>query len=158
MIEKKLVLVAILGSVLLLSGALAFQYIGGYPPCKLCYWQRYPHIIAIFFGVIYFYTLIAKIAYISSAAAFLSAAFGAYHFGIEQGFWPGPNTCSSGDVSTLSTDALIEQIMSAPITKCDEVVWSFLDISMAGWNTIFSAFLGILWIRIFMKNKNKAVV
>ena len=49
MIEKKLVLVAILGSVLLLSGALAFQYIGGYPPCKLCYWQRYPHIIAIFF-------------------------------------------------------------------------------------------------------------
>ena len=157
MTEKKLVLAAILGSLLLLLGAFAFQYIGGYPPCKLCYWQRYPHIIAVFFGVIYFYTFMAKMVYISSAATFLSAAFGAYHFGTEQGFWPGPNTCSSGDVSTLSTDALIEQIMSAPITKCDEVVWSFLDISMAGWNTIFSAFLGILWIRIFMKPKTKAV-
>ena len=157
MIEKKLVLVAIFGSVLLLSGALAFQYIGGYPPCKLCYWQRYPHIIAIFFGVFYFYSSMTKIAYISGGASFLSGAVGAYHFGIEQEFWPGPNTCSSGNVSNLSTDALIEQIMSAPITKCDEVVWSFLDISMAGWNTIFSAFLGILWIRILMKPKNKAV-
>jgi len=157
MSEKKFVLVAILGSLSLLLGAFAFQYIGGYPPCKLCYWQRYPHIIAIFFGVIYFYTLIAKIAYISSGASFLSAAFGAYHFGIEQGFWQGPNTCSSGDVSTLSTDALIEQIMSAPIIKCDEVIWSLFNISMAGWNTIFSAFLGILWITILMKSKNKVV-
>ena len=99
----------------------------------------------------------AKIAYISGGASFLSATFGAYHFGIEQGFWPGPNTCSSGDVSNLSTDDLIEQIMSAPITKCDEVVWSFLNISMAGWNTIFSTFLGILWINVIVKSKNKVV-
>ena len=153
MIEKKLVLVAILGSVLLLSGALAFQYIGGYPPCKLCYWQRYPHIIAIFFGFIYYYTFITKLAYISGGSSFLSGAFGTYHFGIEQGFWPGPNTCSSGGVSTLSTDALIEQIMSAPITKCDEIAWSFLNISMAGWNAIFSAVLGLLWINILIKSK-----
>ena len=157
MTEKKLVLAAILGSVILLLGAFAFQYIGGYPPCKLCYWQRYPHIIAIFFGVIYLYTSMENITYISSGSSFLSAAFGAYHFGIEQGFWLGPNTCSSGDVSNLSTDALIEQIMSAPITKCDEVVWSFLSISMAGWNTIFSVFLGILWINVLMRSKNKVV-
>ncbi len=75
MIEKKLVLVAILGSVLLLIGALAFQYIGGYPPCKLCYWQRYPHIIAVFLGSFIFIHLCEN-SYISSAATFLSAASG----------------------------------------------------------------------------------
>jgi|TARA_A100001388_G_scaffold265739_1_gene238216 disulfide bond formation protein DsbB len=149
--QKRLTFIAILGSVLLLLGALAFQYLGDLPPCKLCYWQRYPHIIAIIFGVIYSFTSIGTIVVIPAVAAFSSAGVGAYHFGIEKAFWPGPNTCSSGNINNISTDALIEQIMSAPITKCDEVLWSFLSISMAGWNTILSAFLGLLWISLFFK-------
>ena len=153
--QKRLTFIAILGSVLLLLGALAFQYLGGLPPCKLCYWQRYPHMLAIIFGVIFYYTSIVTIAVIPAVAAFSSAGVGAYHFGIEKEFWPGPNTCSSGIINNISTDALIEQIMSAPLTKCDEVLWSFLNISMAGWNTIFSAFLGLLWIGLFFKFHQK---
>ena len=153
--RKRITFIAILGSVLLLLGALAFQYLGNLPPCKLCYWQRYPHILAIIFGVIYSYTSIGTIAFIPAVATLSSAGVGAYHFGIEQEFWPGPNTCSSGNVDNISTDALIEQIMSAPITKCDEVLWLFLNISMAGWNTIFSAFLGLLWISLFFKFHQK---
>ena len=149
--QKRLTFIAILGSVLLLLGALAFQYLGGLPPCKLCYWQRYPHMLAIINGDIFYYTSIGTIVVIPAVAAFSSAGVGAYHFGIEKEFWPGPNTCSSGIINNISTDALIEQIMSAPLTKCDEVLWSFLNISMAGWNTIFSAFLGLLWIGLFFK-------
>ena len=147
--QKRLTFIAILGSVLLLLGALAFQYLGGLPPCKLCYWQRYPHMLAIIFGVIFYYTSIGTIAVIPAVAELSSEGVGEYHFGIEKEFWPGPNTCSSGIINNISTDALIEQIMSAPLTKCDEVLWSFLNISMAGWNTIFSAFLGLLWISLF---------
>ena len=153
--QKRLTFIAILGSVLLLLGALAFQYLGGLPPCKLCYWQRYPHMLAIIFGVIFYYTSIGTIVVIPAVAAFSSAGVGAYHFGIEKEFWPGPNTCSSGIINNISTDALIEQIMSAPLTKCDEVLWSFLNISMAGWNTVFSAFLGLLWIGLFFKFRQK---
>ena len=158
MTEKKLIFLAILCSGLLLLGALAFQYVADLPPCKLCYWQRYPHIIVLLFGSIYYFTLITKIAIIPATASFASAGIGAYHFGIEQKFWPGPNTCSSVGVNNLSTDDLIEQIMTAPITKCDEVLWSFLSISMAGWNSIFSTFLGLFWIAIFIKfYKNKVL-
>ena len=153
--QKRLTFIAILGSALLLLGAIGFQYLGGLPPCKLCYWQRYPHVLAIIFGVIYFYTSMGTIVFIPALAAFSSAGVGAYHFGIEQEFWPGPNTCSSGSINNMSTDALIEQIMSAPLTKCDEVLWSFLNISMAGWNTIFSAFLGLLWISLFFIFRQK---
>ena len=153
--KKRLTSIAILGSALLLLGALGFQHLGGLPPCKLCIWQRYPHGLAIIFGVIYYYNLIGTIAFISAVATFSSAGIGAYHFGIEQEFWPGPNTCSSGNVENISTDALIEQIMSTPLTKCDEILWSFLNISMAGWNTIFSAFLGLLWISLFFKFHQK---
>ena len=153
--QKRLTFIAILGSVLLLLGALAFQSLGGLPPCTLCYWQRYPHMLAIIFGVIFYYTSIGTIVVIPAVAALSSAGVGAYHFGIEKEFWPGPNTCSSGIINNISTDALIEQIMSAPLTKCDEVLWSFLNISMAGWNTIFSAFLGLLWIGLFFKFHQK---
>jgi disulfide bond formation protein DsbB len=153
--QKRLSFIAILGSALLLLGALGFQYLGDLPPCKLCYWQRYPHILAIIFGVIYYYTAIPAIVVFPAVAAFSSAGVGAYHFGIEKELWPGPNTCSSGNLNNISTDALIEQIMSAPITKCDEVLWSFFNISMAGWNTIFSAFLGLLWVSLFFKFHKK---
>ena len=154
--KKNLTLIAILGSVLLLLGALAFQYLGDLPPCKLCYWQRYPHILAIIFGVIYSYTSLGALVFIPAVAAFSSAGVGAYHFGIEKEFWSGPNTCSSGNINNISTDDLIEQIMSAPITKCDEVLWSFLNISMAGWNTLFSALLGLLWVSLFFKFQKKS--
>ena len=107
MTEKKLIFLAILCSGLLLLGALAFQYVAGLPPCKLCYWQRYPHVIVLLFGSIYYFTLITKIAIIPATASFASAGIGAYHFGIEQKFWPGPDTCSSVGVNNLSTDDLI---------------------------------------------------
>src|SRR6185437_11084972 len=32
-------------------GALAFQYIGHYPPCEMCHWQRWPHIAAAAIGL-----------------------------------------------------------------------------------------------------------
>ena len=153
--QKRLTFIAILGSVLLLLGALAFQYLGGLPPCKLCYWQRYPHMLAIIFGVIFYYTSIGTIVVIPAVAAFSSAGVGAYHFGIEKEFWPGPNTCSSGSINNISTDALIEQIMSAPLTKCDEVLWSFLNISMAGWNALISFCLFLTWLYCFLKNSKK---
>ena len=80
MTEKKLIFLAVLCSGLLLLGALAFQYVVGLPPCKLCYWQRYPHVIVLLFGSIYYFTLITKIAIIPATASFASAGIGAYHF------------------------------------------------------------------------------
>ncbi len=35
----------------LMLGALGFEYLGGYPPCEICMWQRYPHVAAIVVGL-----------------------------------------------------------------------------------------------------------
>jgi len=43
---------AAIGSIALLGGAYYFQYVVGLAPCDLCLWQRYPHMIAILFGLI----------------------------------------------------------------------------------------------------------
>ena len=35
----------------LLAGAFAFEYIGGLPPCEMCWWQRWAHMVAVLFAL-----------------------------------------------------------------------------------------------------------
>ena len=40
----------------------------------------------------------------------------------------------------------MNQIMSAPLVRCDEIPWQMLGLSMAGWNAVLSLCLCGLWI------------
>ncbi len=140
------VLLAGLGSAALLLGALAFQYIGGLPPCKLCYWQRYPHVAALLIAGLAMALGGRLLALAGAAAALATAGVGLYHTGVERGWWEGPNTCTAQGADGLSTDALFDQIMSAPLVRCDEVPWALFDLSMASWNALASLALAALWL------------
>ena len=126
-------------------GALAFQYIGDMPPCKLCYWQRYPHIAAIVIGCLALLMTTRLLPVLGAVAALITAGIGGYHTGVERTWWEGPSSCTSGSISDLSTDDLMAQIMSAPLVRCDEVPWELFTLSMASWNMIASLMLFALW-------------
>ncbi len=140
-----LILLAAGGSLALMLGALGFQYLGDLPPCKLCYWQRYPHVAAIVIGLVALALPGRILPALGLLAALATAGVGAYHTGVERGWWPGPDTCSAGDIGGLSTDQLLDQIMAAPMVRCDEVAWEFLSLSMASWNMVLSLLLAVLW-------------
>ncbi len=142
----RLVLLATLGSVAVLGGAYAFQHLGGMAPCKLCLWQRWPHGTAILIGVAILMTGEAKLAWAAAVASLSTAVIGAYHVGVEQGWWEGPATCSASGVSGLSAQQLLDQILAAPLVRCDEIAWQLAGISMAGWNAIVSLMLVALWV------------
>lgn len=144
--HRLLIVIAALGSAALLLGALGFQYIGDMPPCKLCYWQRYPHAAAVGIGVLALMIPGAVLPYLGALAALSTAGVGAYHTGVERGWWEGPSTCTSGPVGGLSPDQLMEQIMAAPLVRCDEVPWELFSLSMASWNAIASLGLALVWI------------
>ena len=144
--RRMLMLLAAAGSLALMLGAFGFQYIGGLPPCKLCLWQRYPHVVAIVIGLIALRFSNAALAWLGAAAALATATVGGYHTGVERGWWEGPTTCSSQPIGGLSTDQLLDQIMSAPLIRCDEVAWSLMGLSMASWNMIASLILAAIWI------------
>lgn len=144
--HRLLIVLAAGGSAALLLGALGFQYIGEMPPCKLCYWQRYPHAAAAGIGALALIVPGALLPYLGALAALTTAGVGAYHTGVERGWWEGPSTCTSGPVGGLSPEQLMEQIMAAPLVRCDEVPWEFLSLSMASWNAIASLGLALLWI------------
>ena len=80
----------------LLGGALAFQFWGGLYPCEMCWWQRYGHIAALVLALGSF-ALPARRWPVALAALALGVAglIGAYHAGVEYGWWMGLTGCTS---------------------------------------------------------------
>ena len=127
-------LIALLVPVGLLGGALGSQYIGGLYPCEMCYWQRWPHSAAILFAGIAF-LMPAKARLLTALAALaiaVSGAIGVFHAGVELGWWEGLTRCTTGGPLSL------DDLMKVPLVRCDQIQWSLLGISMAGWNAILS--------------------
>ncbi|HMG46622.1 MAG TPA: disulfide bond formation protein B [Allosphingosinicella sp.] len=140
--------VALLAAGGLLAAAFAFQYWGGLYPCEMCWWQRYAHIAALAFVLL---ALLAgggrALVWLAALAIAASGAIGAYHAGVELGWFEGFTQCS-WTAAGGSTEDLLKAIMAAPMVRCDEIQWSWLGLSMAGWNAILSllAALVILWL------------
>ena len=134
-----------LGSAVLLIAALGFQYIGGLAPCKMCLWQRYPHVAAVFVAALFFVFQYRPVAALGATASLATAGIGFYHAGVELSWWEGPNSCTSGAIGGMSTEDLINQIMAAPMVRCDEIPWALWGLSMAGWNALLSLALAGLW-------------
>ena len=123
----------------LLGGAFAFEYLGGLMPCNMCIWQRWPHAIIIVAALIGLRgitpTFMMGIIAISAA---VSVGLGSFHAGVEWQLWQGPSGCTAALQSNMAAADLVDQLLATPIVRCDEVAWSLLGISMAGWNAIFS--------------------
>lgn len=136
------------GSAALLLGAFGFQHLGGLLPCKMCLWQRWPHGAAVIIGVAALGLRMAPLAWLGALAAGTTGAIGAYHAGVEWGFWPGPASCSGGglDMGGMTGADLLSMNAPSGLVMCDEVVWSLMGLSMAGWNALASFALMALWI------------
>jgi len=144
---QKLAVLAAAGSLALMLGALAFQYIGGLAPCEMCIWQRWPHTIAIALGVLMFFFSSRLIALFGSLLVLFGAGLGVFHAGVEQHWWQGPTACTGSGLSL--TDNLLDMNASVHIVMCDQIAWQMFGISMAGWNAILSLGLACLWFRAF---------
>lgn len=122
----------------LMAGALGSQYLGGLYPCEMCMWQRWPHYAAIVVALLSFVVRPARVPLIWLATLLIaiSGAIGAFHAGVEYGWWEGLTRCATsfgaGGGSTL------DAIMNAPLIRCDVAPWDLLGISLAGWNAILS--------------------
>ena len=130
-------LIALLLPLGLLGGALGSQYLGGLHPCEMCYWQRWPHAVAILLAVLAFTNPAASsraraFTLLAAGAIAVSGAIGVYHAGVEARVFEGFTTC------TATGGLSLEDIMKVPLVRCDQVQWSLFGISMAGWNAIFS--------------------
>jgi len=142
-------LLAALLSAAMLAGAFGFQYIGGLAPCHLCLLERWPHAIALGLGIVVFFLPKRWLYLVGALVLAYGTGLALYHVGVEQGWWQGPTTCTSQGITGLSPDQLMDQIMAAPLVRCDVIAWSLFGISMAGWNGLLSLGLTGLWLHAF---------
>lgn len=145
MTRVQLIILAAFGSAALLAGAFTFQAFG-YAPCHLCLLQRWPHAAAVLIGVLALAVGWRFLPWLGAAAALTTAALGLYHTGVERQWWQGPTTCTSGSTVGVDPKDLLNQILAAPIVKCDVAAWDLLGISMASWNMLASLVLVFVWI------------
>ena len=144
--RRNLILLLTAFSISMILGAWVFQYVFGYPPCKLCYYQRYPHWAAAGFGLLALGISGTIFPYLAALSAAITGIIGVFHSGVERKLWEGPSTCTSSSIDGLSADELFDQIMSAPMVRCDEIPWEMLGVTMANLNAIFSLGAAVLWI------------
>ncbi|NVO22862.1 disulfide bond formation protein B [Donghicola sp. C2-DW-16] len=148
MTQRTLIGLAAFGSLAILLGAFGFQYIGGYPPCAMCLWQRWPHAAAILLGAVGVMFPSAIIAWLGALAAAVTSGIGVYHAGVEQKLWQGPTSCtgSADALSGMNATDLLSLDGPTGVVMCDAIVWDLFGITMAGYNAIFSALFCLIWI------------
>jgi len=132
-------LLAVAVPLALYGGALVSQYGFGLHPCEMCYWQRWPHQAAIVLAALALLLrgndkALRALTGLAAVAIAISGLIGIFHAGVEYGWWEGLTTCSSG----VSGPVSLNDIMAAPITRCDVPQWTLGPISLAGFNAIFS--------------------
>src|ERR1700739_3152545 len=129
-----------MGGLCLFLGALGFQYIGGYPPCEMCHWQRWPHIAGATIGIVggllvasgrLDRRLAPPVAILAIVLIATSGAIGFYHAGVEWKWWQGPSACTASFVPGQAID-----LTNIRVPMCDRAAWRLFGISMAGYNAM----------------------
>ena len=135
--QASLLLFAVSGSLLL--GALAFQFLGGLAPCEMCFWQRYAHLAVLALSGLALLSGNRALGWLAVLAMVAAAGLGLFHAGVEQKWWAGVTACTAPVAAGMSTADMLDVLMNAPLTRCDEIPWSLFGVSMAGWNALISA-------------------
>jgi disulfide bond formation protein DsbB len=156
--KKSAGLAFVLGLVTILA-ALGSQYFGGLQPCELCLEQRlsyYYGLPILLMVLITWNRLPLAVWYVAMAIVTAIFAWGAYmgafHAGVEWGFWPGPTACTGigGEMDFNSLNNM------TPVIGCDVVQFRFLGISLAGYNALISVVIvALLAVSIWAQARRK---
>ena len=135
-----------------IAGAWFFQLVLEILPCPMCLEQRYAYYFAIPLAALVALAaakgaprgvVLAGLA-ILALVALGNAVFGAYHAGVEWGFWQGPTDCTGSGFDPGKAGSLLDNLDKVKVIRCDEVQFRFLGISLAGYNALISLLMAAI--------------
>jgi disulfide bond formation protein DsbB len=133
-----LLLLAFTAAVILLT-VFALQYLADLAPCRMCIWQRWPFAILVVLGLAGAFWKPRLALALSVPLLLVSAGLAGYHVAVEQGWLALPAGCAAGGEAT-SVEELKALLAEAP-PSCDQVGFTWLGMSLAGWNLLVSLVL-----------------
>lgn len=130
-----------------LGVALGFEYIGGYPPCAFCLYERYVYVAAAFFSI-GAVAINKKIFYMWSAFAIsfiflVGIVINGYHIAVEKHLVPPPSFCQAAGLDETTVEGLSKALMNAA-PSCDQVPLKILNFSLAEYNFLEFWLLALL--------------
>ena len=133
-----------------IAGAWVFEW-AGYAPCELCLMQRWAYYAGVPLAALVAIIVARGPRGLAGAGLALlgllfigSMIFGAYHAGVEWGFWPGPSGCTGALTKADSMQDFLKQLETTKVVRCDAVAIRILGLSLAGWNAVMSAAMAAL--------------
>jgi disulfide bond formation protein DsbB len=133
------------------GGALAFQYVGGYIPCKLCLKERIPYYVSVPVMALAALSSIFRLPPLVTRLLLLiggllmtySLYLGIYHSGVEWHWWAGPTDCGAVQAPSTGSKGVLDSLNAFVPPSCDKAAGRFLGISFAGWNAVASLILAV---------------
>ncbi len=152
---KSFFLITLIVSILSLITAIYIEHIIEIKPCKLCIYQRFPYLVAIFISFLGYYfpnnilwvkllTLIFVISFVISG----------YHVGIENEFFKEFSGCTNKNINLLDKSEILNSLQNEVIS-CKNVSFKILGMSLATINMIISSLFVIIYLKIIHNEKNK---
>jgi disulfide bond formation protein DsbB len=134
----------------ILAAVFISQYGFNFQPCKLCIWQRMPYAAVLALGALMVFTDNQKIAkallFLIGVACLFNAGLAFFHMGVEYKWWEFASDCTGSGL--YKPDATVEEMLAAlkaaPNVRCDERLPFLFGMTMAFYNVIVSAVLGIV--------------
>lgn len=132
--------IALLLPLALVGGAHTTEFFG-LVPCEMCWWQRYPHYIAILIALASFLVKNRPaqrgLVLLAGLAIAVSGGIGVFHAGVEYHWWQGITSCTAQVHGSNPMD-MLNDALRRPLIRCDVPQWTLFGISLAGFNAILS--------------------
>ena len=152
---KRFYIIIFIISLLSLLIALYIEFFLGYPPCKLCIYQRIPYLIAIFItflGINYSKNLFWLYALL--LVFFSSFLLSGYHFGIEQEVFKEFSGCTTNSLDIIDKSELLK-ILNSEVNSCKNVDFKIFGLSLATINFLLSFIIFILVVKVIKNEKTR---
>ncbi len=139
-------------STIIIVGAYVLEYFYNFPPCKLCIYQRIPYFLILLVCSTSFFMEYRNIHfYAIFFLLFSSFLIASFHSLVERGLVKYDSGCSSSTNDFDSIEDLRTHLESVALTKCDEIIFSVLGLSLANINSLISFSLVLFNIYFILK-------
>jgi len=138
-IKKYYFLIVFIISSIVIVSAYILENIYNFPPCKLCIYQRIPYFLILFVCATSFLMEYRNIHFYAIFFLFFSSfLIASFHSLVERGLIEYNSGCSSSINDFESIEDLRNHLESVALTKCDEIIFSIMGLSLANINSLIS--------------------
>jgi disulfide bond formation protein DsbB len=139
----------------ILISTLLIEYVFDFPPCKLCIYQRIPYILIIILGItLVFLRKKKEFLFVFILLQIVNFVIASFHSLVERGVVEYEMNCTSTGADIQTIEELRVFLEKVPITKCNEILFSIMGLSLANFNLIVSILL-ITWTCAILKLDEK---